>query len=306
MSQQHFGFARESECFDDCNDNSSCSSQDSSPYRPSNNRLPLAPLETYKPISRSKRKHGIPTISSRSIFQGRDHTKTRQVARYTSGFEEHSVTSKENICPNVYQRHSTKGNQILSDEPIREKTQINSQEEGAKKRKAVRLTNRSLLEYSGNKSVTTRPTIPTFKQNFIEKITRLKAQEVSTKQGSLRINSCTNTPDKKVRKRFLAINLEVEMKHDLAQQAIAILNENERILQIADSKLTSFLDRSVPHKNLSCLPLLAHLEKDWRQRISNIAKVFDLIKSKREPSLPEDLLETILKTPKSLAKTIQF
>ena len=149
--------------------------------------------------------------------------------------------------------------------------------------------------------------MPAFKPSFVNKIAKLKTRvhDARTRLDS-RVNSSTTTPEKNVRRRFLALNLEVEMKHDFAQQVIEIINENERVLLSADSKLSSFLDHAYHQKAHSTLAMLENLQTDWRLRIKNLATIFDFISARRRPSVPQNLLETILKTPKSLARTTNF
>ena len=104
----------------------------------------------------------------------------------------------------------------------------------------------------------------------------------------------------------LAKNKEVEMKHDLAQNIIELINQNEKMLVESDSKLSSYLNQSLANSKPSCMSLVDSMRKQYNQRLQNLSKIFELIELRRGPSASQDLLETVYQTPKSLCKTIDF
>ncbi len=108
-------------------------------------------------------------------------------------------------------------------------------------------------------------------------------------------------------KRMIFKNLEVETKHELAQQIIEIINENERRLQTSDAKLNVYLEKSQNFNQAqNCLQLIDCLRNDWKARLLNISRMLELINLRGTASLPQNLLETVFKTPKSLSKTVDF
>ena len=100
-------------------------------------------------------------------------------------------------------------------------------------------------------------------------------------------------------------NKEVEYKHELAQSVIELIYQNEKSLAESDSRLTAYLNRSLNAVPSDCLTVVEGLKKQWVQRVRNLSKIFELIDSRRTASLPQDLLESVYHTPKSVSKTLE-
>lgn len=119
-------------------------------------------------------------------------------------------------------------------------------------------------------------------------------------------NTQTNLRKSENEIKVLVKNKEVEMKHQLAQSIIELINQNEKLLGESNSKLQGYLGRSLADNPTSCLGLVDSLKKQWMQRLKNLSKIFELIDSRREASIPQDLLESVYQTPRSLCRTINF
>ena len=100
-------------------------------------------------------------------------------------------------------------------------------------------------------------------------------------------------------------NREAESKHELAQAVIELISQNEKSLAESDSRLTAYLNRSLNAVPADCLAVVEGLKKQWVQRIRNLSKIFELIDARRTASLPQDLLEAVYHTPKSVSKTLE-
>jgi len=105
---------------------------------------------------------------------------------------------------------------------------------------------------------------------------------------------------------MLAVNREVEMKHSLAQAIIELIGQNEKILTESDSRLNSYLNKSFNTEPPSCTGLVDFLRKQWVQRLKNLSSIFELIDKRREAALPQELLDTVYQTPRSLTKTYEL
>jgi len=108
--------------------------------------------------------------------------------------------------------------------------------------------------------------------------------------------------------KMIVVDKEAEMRHELAQQIIELIGSNERLLLQGDSKLLSYLNRAPGQggQSSSCLQLVDSLRQDWINRTHNLRTLFSLIHSLRFPSLPQDLLQTVLKSPLNLNRTIDL
>lgn len=100
-------------------------------------------------------------------------------------------------------------------------------------------------------------------------------------------------------------NREAECKHELAQSVIELISQNEKSLAESDSRLNAYLNRSLNAVPADCLAVVEGLKKQWVQRIRNLSKIFELIDARRTASLPQDLLEAVYHTPKSVSKTLE-
>lgn len=180
------------------------------------------------------------------------------------------------------------------------------------RRDAIKLTDKSMFKEAAFKErKSSMPAkFPHFSQDFKSKVSQLKSGSQVKRRKSIAIDTSDSgmLPSRPDTKRVLAVDREIEMKHQLAQQIIELINDNERCLTVSDSKLTAYLGRSSQGRQNagSCLMLVDSLERDWMTRFKNIAQIFELISSRRDPSLPADLLLTFFKTPKSLSKTFDF
>lgn len=236
-------------------------------------------------------------------------------ARYSILTDEHVLQDQENREPNITQGIiNSQGNKrdLAGKQSIH---QTNSNDVSLTcqypRKEAVKLTDRSILPRATLNDSRPFPQrkLPGFNLAFLEKLSRIKNGPPSHRNLEIVTSAKEQQQpvrDREVQTRVIVKDLEVELKHTLAQQIIELINENEKLLIVSDSKLSGYLSKSQSNPSSSCLKLVASLQTDWKNRVCNIKKMFDLIGQRREASVPQNLLQTVYKTPKSLSKTIEF
>lgn len=127
------------------------------------------------------------------------------------------------------------------------------------------------------------------------------------KHLNLNIESTTDregsAESKNLSRRVLCKNIETELRHEIAQQIVELINDNERVLGTSNDLLNGFLDRSVQHPHLDTARVLNILQTDRNTRLKNLSLVAELVLKRALPNQAQDLLQALLKTPKSGLKT---
>lgn len=224
---------------------------------------------------------------------GTERTKPPQRSRVNTFHLNQSVTSRESTSVNAH-----RFKQYIVDQ---RKTRAPSQ--AFKERLGEQ---RKLL----NKSECLQAHTERTKMPIQEELGARKEIQTPTRKRNLALQTTgrESSDEKEVfMKRLLFKNLEVEGRHELAQQIIEIINDNERRLQASDAKLNVYLENSFASESpANCLHLLDGLQGDWKVRLLNIGRIMELINMRGSAMNPQNLLETVFKTPKSLSKTIDF
>ena len=133
---------------------------------------------------------------------------------------------------------------------------------------------------------------------------RKRALEIKTTQPD------TSSDEKQtVVHRMLLKNREREERHEMAREIIDLINENERILETSSFSLGDFLRRyqlQPATGSSNSDPIIRCLRSGFQARLDNLKKMFEVIEMKRTPAHHQELLDTVYKTPKSLAQSLQF
>ena len=310
-------------CFNGFTNLSQCSDSSAEPHtdRVTYRTSILHPLNITQMMAPSRHiKYNRSFSQQTEMFYGKVTTKLRlSKSKYAIPVED-IQTDHENKNPNyppnlstsIYCPAECKSNNASVNQSFAKASDARVTQNQAHRREAVKAMDKSLFVQAGirERKSSVPLKVPHFGQELIKKVTQVQAGSSIKRKKSINIDTSDScmVNHKAESRRVLAVDKELEMKHELAQQIIELINENERTLIASDSKLTAYLSRTSQSKSTatSCLKLVDSLEKDWMSRFKNIAKVFELINSKRDSSEPADLLLTFFKTPKSLSKTFDF
>jgi len=101
-------------------------------------------------------------------------------------------------------------------------------------------------------------------------------------------------------------NDEVEIRHNLAQSVISIINSNEKLLLGSTQRLNKFLNEGQLDKSSDTSIFLTNIRSDWVDRMKNIAKIFKKIELVNKKSMADDLRDLVMKTPESFDRSVMF
>ena len=107
-------------------------------------------------------------------------------------------------------------------------------------------------------------------------------------------------------KLLIEKNDEVEIRHEMAQSVISIINANEKLLLDSTKRLNKFLNEGQIDRSSDTSLLLTNVRADWVDRMKNIARIFRKIELVNKKQMADDLRDLVMKTPESFDRSVRF